>query len=331
MHFIVPLDSAGLSRLLASSVPPDAAPAPISVDLVDEQDGARLLLELLEHALEALFEVAAVLGARQQRAHVQRVDDRVREDFGHVVLRDAPGQALGDGRLAHAGLADQQRVVLAAAAQHLDDALDLVLAADQRIDLAVARHLVEVLRELVQRGTLALAALVLLGLLAGGLAAGLGWLWRIRLLDAVGDVVDDVQARDALLVQVVHGMRILLAEDRHEHVGAGDFLLAAAGGLHVHDRALDHALEAQRRLGVDLFGAAHGGRVLADEGGQALPQVLDVGRAGAQDLGRRGVVQQREQQVLDGDELVPLLTRLDKRHVQADFQFLRNHAASIMH
>lgn len=31
MHFIAPLDSAGLSRLLASSVPPEAAPAPISV------------------------------------------------------------------------------------------------------------------------------------------------------------------------------------------------------------------------------------------------------------------------------------------------------------
>ena len=28
---------------------------------------------------------------------------------------------------------------------------------------------------------------------------------------------------------------------------------------------------------------------------------------------------------------VALLARLDERHVQADFQFLRNHAASIMH
>ena len=101
--------------------------------------------------------------------------------------------------------------------------------------------------------------------------------------------------------------------------------------LHVHDRALDHALEAQRRLGVDLVVAADGGRVLLDEAGQALAQVLDVGRAGAQHLGGRRVVQQREQQVLDGDELVPLLARLDERHVQTDFQLLRNHAASIMH
>ena len=45
-------------------------------------------------------------------------------------------QPLGDRGLADAGLADEQRVVLAAAAQDLDHALELVLAADQRIDLA---------------------------------------------------------------------------------------------------------------------------------------------------------------------------------------------------
>jgi hypothetical protein len=165
-------------------------------------------------------------------------------------------------------------------------------------------------------------------------AAALGRLWRlgrVALLDAVGDEVDDVQARHALLVQVVDGVRVLLAEDRHQHVGAGHFLLAAARALHVHDGALDHALEAQRRLRVDLFGARHRGRVLLDEGRQALAQVVDVGGAGAQHLGGRRVVQQRHQQVLDGDELVPLLARFDERHVQADFQFLRDHAASIMH
>ena len=37
------------------------------------------------------------------------------------------------------------------------------------------------------------------------------------------------------------------------------------------------------------------------------------------------------QQMLDGDEFVALLARLDERHVQADFEFLGNHAASIMH
>ena len=66
-------------------------------------------------------------------------------------------------------------------------------------------------------------------------------------------------------------------------------------------------------------------RVLADEIGQDAAQLLEVDAAGLQDLGRRRVVEHREQQVLDGDELVLLLPRLDKSHVEGNFQFLRNH------
>jgi len=66
--------------------------------------------------------------------------------------------------------------------------------------------------------------LLLLALLALGLVLALR-----ALGDAVRDEVDHVQPGYALLVQVVHGMRVLLAEDRHQHVGAGDFLLAVAG------------------------------------------------------------------------------------------------------
>jgi len=300
------------------------------VDLVDEQDRAGLVLQLLQHALQPLLEVAAVLGARQQRAHVKRVDVGVGQDFGHIALRDAPGQAFGDRRLADARLADQQRIVLAPPAQDLDHPFHLGVAADQRVDAAIPGQLVQVLRELIERRRLGLGRVLLLSL-AATVVVGLRRFRRIALLDAVGDEIHHVQPRHALLVQIVDGMRVLLAEDRDQHVGAGDFLLAAAGGLHMHDRALDHALEAERRLCVDFFVAADGGRVLLDERRQALAQVLDVGRAGAQHLGRRRVVQQRQQQVLDSDEFVALLARLDERHVQADFQLLRNHAASIMH
>ena len=57
--------------------------------------------------------------------------------LGHVALDDAPGQALDDGGLADAGLADEHRVVLGAPRQHLDDAADLLVAADDRVELAV--------------------------------------------------------------------------------------------------------------------------------------------------------------------------------------------------
>ncbi len=44
-----------------------------------------------------------------------------------------------DRSLADAGFADEQRIVLLAAAQHLNGAIDLGVASDHRIDLALAR------------------------------------------------------------------------------------------------------------------------------------------------------------------------------------------------
>ncbi len=240
--------------------------------------------------------------------------------LGDVALVDAARQALGDRGLADAGLADQQRIVLAAAAQDLDHALELVLAADQRIDLAGLGQMVEVDRVGVERaGGLLLAVAVFLRrfLLVRLLLRVLG--------DAVRDVVDDVEPRHAALVQEIDRVRFLLAEDRDQHVGAGDFLLARR--LHVQDRALDDALESLRRLGVRVRVRRQARRVLVDEVGQDAAQLLEIDAAGLEHLGGGRIVQHREQQVLDGDELVLLLPGFDKSHVEGDFQFLRNHSS----
>ncbi len=120
--------------------PPEAAPAPITVWISSmNRIAPGLLLQLGDHALEALLEIAAILGAGDQRAHVERVDGAVREHLGHLALDDQARQAFGDRGLADAGFADVQRVVLAAPAQDLDGALDLELAADQRIDAPFLR------------------------------------------------------------------------------------------------------------------------------------------------------------------------------------------------
>ncbi len=56
--------------------------------------------------------------------------------FGHVAANDALRQTLDDGRLADARIADQHRIVFGAARQDLNDAADLFVAADHRIELA---------------------------------------------------------------------------------------------------------------------------------------------------------------------------------------------------
>ena len=125
------------------------------VDLVDEEHRVGMFLELVDDGLQPLLEIAAIAGAGQQRAHVERVDRRLGQHVGRLAVDDLAREALGDGGLADARIAHQQRVVLAAAAEHLDAALDLVLAADQRIDVALAGLRVEIDAVLRQRGFLA--------------------------------------------------------------------------------------------------------------------------------------------------------------------------------
>ena len=137
------------------------------VQLVDEQDDVAAGLDLLQHLLEALLEVAAVAAAGDERAEVERVELLVVQRLGHVVADDVLGEALDDGGLADAGLADQHRVVLGAAAEHLHDPLDLALAPDDRVELLLAGELGEVAAELVEDELMPLSP----GLLAAGLRA----------------------------------------------------------------------------------------------------------------------------------------------------------------
>ena len=64
-------------------------PAPTMVWISSmKRIGAGLLLERAEDGLEALLELAAELGAGEQRAHVERVDRRAsRRPRGHLALR----------------------------------------------------------------------------------------------------------------------------------------------------------------------------------------------------------------------------------------------------
>ena len=127
---------AGVHRAFGLAGPDDR------VQFVDEQNDLALgLSDLFQDGFQALFKLATVFGPGDQRTHVQGDHALALQPFRHVILDDPLCQALDDRSLAHARLADQHRVVLGASRQHLDDAADLLVAADYRVELVVAGRL----------------------------------------------------------------------------------------------------------------------------------------------------------------------------------------------
>lgn len=119
--------------------------------LVDKQDDVVGFGRLLDHVLEALLKLTAILGTRDKTRQIERPDILVHKILGHIASSNLLRQALDDSRLAHAGIAQDKRIVLGAARKDLHHALDFLFAANHGIELAVARLLREVGGELLER------------------------------------------------------------------------------------------------------------------------------------------------------------------------------------
>ena len=256
------------------------------MQLVDEQDDlAFLLREVVQDAFQALLELAAKLCAGNQGAHVEREDALVLEPLGHLAVDDALGEALDDRGLADAGLADEDRIVLGPALQHLHRAANLVVAADHRVELALACARRQVERELLERAAL------LLGI-------------RVVHLLATAQVVDrlfDGALHAAGVFEDATERAPVLAGCEHE-LFAGDVLVAALLRELVGD--VEDLDEVVRR--VHLAGSALDGRDPSHLLEQARAQQVDVD-AGAIEQGTRAaalLVEERKHEVRGFDELV---------------------------
>ena len=149
--------------------PSGGARAHEHVDLIDEQDRvARAVSSSMTFLRRSSNWPRYMVPATATRRRAQHA--LVAQRLGHVAVDDALGQAFDDGGLADARLADQGGVVLGAPRQDLDDALDLLLATDDGIELACPHRIREVDAQLVDGGGLAGA----LGLLRGRRGARLG-------------------------------------------------------------------------------------------------------------------------------------------------------------
>ncbi len=280
------------------------------MQLVDEKDDLAFLLgQIVEHGLQALFELTAELGSGNERAHVECEDALVLQALGHLAVDDSLRQAFDDGRLADPGLADEHRIVLGPALQHLHRAPDLVVTADDRIELSGAGPLCQVDGVFLER----LATLL-----------GIG----------VGDLLAATHLVYGLLDRAAHGTGVLenpgqppiLERCEHEQL-AGDVLIASLLGELVGD--VENPVQLVRNMHIP--GGSGDGREPLERGAQLRAQLVHIDAGLYQQRPHRPplAVQQGEQHVRGLEELMvaPERERLGvgQRLLKAAREFVHPH------
>ena len=278
-------DRGGVDRALGG------AGADQVVELVDEQDDVAALGDLLHHLLQPLLELAAVLRAGDQGREVEGVDLLVLEQLGDLAAGDPRGQPLDDRGLADPGLAEQHRVVLLPAAEDLHDPLDLGLAADHRVELALGGELGQVAAELIEqlRGLLALARAP-----AGALApaAGAG--------EHADHLVADLLRVGVEVEQDAGGDALVLAHQPEQDVLGADVVVTERERL--AQRQLEHLLRPGRERDLARGDLLAGADDADDLGAHALDRDVErLEHAGGEPL---LLAQQPEQDVLGADVVV---------------------------
>ncbi len=131
------------------------------MEFVDEEDDLALArCDLFEEGFEAFLELTAEFRSGHHAAEVHADEAFAFERVRHVTSNNAARETFGDGGLAHTRLADEHGVVLCAAAEHLHDAADFLIATDDRIDLAGFRTGGEIGAVFLQRLVFALGVLI---------------------------------------------------------------------------------------------------------------------------------------------------------------------------
>ena len=214
-------------------------------------------------------------------AHTRRPFRRL----GHVAGDDALGEALDDGGLADAGVADQHGVVLRAAAEHLDDAADLVVAADHGVDLAGLGA-----RGRGRRANLRERAVAVLGVLVGDALAAAHAAQRLEQLVAWWRPARFSSSRARPRSSVSAISRCSVAT------------YSSVERLRLHLGAVEHGAEAEARLRqrARAGGAGQLREILL--GGPAQRRHVDAGR-GEQRVGDGVGLRHEGEQQVDGGQL----------------------------
>ena len=129
------------------------------MQFVDKQNRISSPTDLVHDSLDTLFELSSVLGARDHHGKIQNDDSFFGQDVWDFSVDDPLSKALDNRGLSNPSFAQEHRVVLGPAAQDLGGSLDLALASDHRVELALPCQFGQITAKAIQGRGLALATL----------------------------------------------------------------------------------------------------------------------------------------------------------------------------
>ena len=204
----------------------------------------------------------------------------------------------------------------------MERAGDFFVAADQRIDFAESREPGEVLTKGGQHVLLLRLRPLFVVVVGIDRAPALAVLAGRGFGDAVRKVGNQIEPRDAFLLQNLEGVTVEYLEHGDQHFRSGEFLLAGAFDMPLS--AGEHPLESERdpRLGMGLH--LDGGNLFVQETVQLLLQPLDVAADTAKNLDGLFVEHQGIKQVFEGDVFVAQAVGFGEGHRETDLKIFRD-------
>ena len=104
------------------------------VQLVNEYDRVLAFHQFFHDGLQSFFKLSAILCSCDDQRKVERKNSFVCKKRRNIAVGDALRESFHNGSFAYARFADEYGIVLRAAAQNLNDALDFSFASNQRIE-----------------------------------------------------------------------------------------------------------------------------------------------------------------------------------------------------
>ena len=108
------------------------------MQLIDKEENSLQLANFFHDRLDALFELAAVLCARDHEGEIECDDLLIAQNLRDVAGGDFLRQSFDEGGFSDPGFPDQHGIVFGATTKNLNDAFDLIFAANDRIHFPFA-------------------------------------------------------------------------------------------------------------------------------------------------------------------------------------------------